>query len=36
VNTVPGFSAASIIPQQAAVIGMSKMELISAVLEHCV
>jgi D-alanine-D-alanine ligase len=32
VNTVPGFSAASIIPQQAAVIGMSKMELISAVL----
>ena len=32
VNTVPGFSAASIIPQQAAAIGMSKMELISAVL----
>jgi D-alanine-D-alanine ligase len=32
VNTVPGFSAASIIPQQAAVIGMSKTELISAVL----
>ena len=32
VNTVPGFSAASIIPQQAAAMGMSKMELISAVL----
>ncbi|MFN8699708.1 MAG: D-alanine--D-alanine ligase [Flavobacteriales bacterium] len=33
VNTVPGFSEASIIPQQAAAIGMSKTELISAVLE---
>jgi len=32
VNTVPGFSAASIIPQQAAAMGMSKTELISAVL----
>ena len=32
VNTVPGFSAASIIPQQAAAMGMGKMELISAVL----
>ncbi|MCB0762905.1 MAG: D-alanine--D-alanine ligase [Flavobacteriales bacterium] len=32
VNTVPGFSAASIIPQQAAAIGMSKTQLITAVL----
>lgn len=32
VNTVPGFSAASIIPQQAAAMGMSKSELITAVL----
>jgi D-alanine-D-alanine ligase len=32
VNTVPGFSAASIIPQQAAAMGMSKTHLISAVL----
>jgi D-alanine-D-alanine ligase len=32
VNTVPGFSAASIIPQQAAAMGMGKKELISAVL----
>jgi D-alanine-D-alanine ligase len=33
VNTVPGFSEASIIPQQAAAIGMTKTELITAVLE---
>ncbi len=33
VNTTPGFSEASIIPQQAASIGMSKTELISAVIE---
>lgn len=33
VNTVPGFSEASIIPQQAEAIGMSKTELITAVLE---
>lgn len=35
VNTVPGFSEASIIPQQAAVAGMNKTELISAVIESC-
>jgi len=35
INTVPGFSEASIIPQQAAVIGMSKTELISAVIDSC-
>lgn len=35
VNTVPGFSEASIIPQQAAAIGISKTELISAVIESC-
>jgi D-alanine-D-alanine ligase len=33
VNTVPGFSEASIIPQQAAVAGINKTELISAVLK---
>ena len=33
VNTVPGFSEASIIPQQAAAIGMSKTELITTVIE---
>jgi D-alanine-D-alanine ligase len=33
VNTTPGFSEASIIPQQAAVIGLSKKELISAVID---
>lgn len=32
INTVPGFSEASIIPQQAAAIGLSKAELIRAVL----
>lgn len=36
VNTTPGFSEASIIPQQAAAIGMSKTELISAVIESCI
>ena len=35
VNTVPGFSEASIIPQQAAAIGISKKELISIVIESC-
>jgi D-alanine-D-alanine ligase len=35
VNTVPGFSEASIIPQQAAVAGMNKTELISKVIESC-
>lgn len=35
VNTVPGFSEASIIPQQAAAIGMSKTELITTVIESC-
>jgi D-alanine-D-alanine ligase len=33
VNTVPGFSAASIIPQQAAEMGIDKTALISAVME---
>jgi D-alanine-D-alanine ligase len=33
VNTVPGFSEASIIPQQAAVAGINKTQLITAVLE---
>jgi len=33
VNTVPGFSEASIIPQQAEVDGISKKELISLVIE---
>ena len=32
VNTVPGFSAASIIPQQAAAVGMDKTTLINHVL----
>jgi D-alanine-D-alanine ligase len=35
VNTTPGFSEASIIPQQAEVAGLSKTELISAVIESC-
>lgn len=35
VNTVPGFSEASIIPQQAAVVGIDKKSLISAVIEGC-
>ncbi|MFM2194660.1 MAG: D-alanine--D-alanine ligase [Bacteroidota bacterium] len=33
VNTVPGFSAASIIPQQAAAMGMDKTTLITTVIE---
>lgn len=33
INTVPGFTEQSIIPQQAAVIGISKAELIDIVLE---
>ena len=33
VNTVPGFSEASLIPQQAAAAGISKKELISLLLE---
>ncbi|MFM7729966.1 MAG: D-alanine--D-alanine ligase [Flavobacteriales bacterium] len=35
VNTTPGFSEASIIPQQAAAKGISKSELIEAVIESC-
>jgi D-alanine-D-alanine ligase len=35
VNTVPGFSEVSIIPQQAEIDGMSKTELISNVIESC-
>jgi D-alanine-D-alanine ligase len=35
VNTVPGFSEASIIPQQAAVFGIGKKELISTVIQSC-
>lgn len=35
VNTTPGFSEASIIPQQAAARGISKSELIEAVIESC-
>lgn len=35
VNTTPGFSEASIIPQQAAVHGLNKTELISTVIESC-
>jgi D-alanine-D-alanine ligase len=35
INTTPGFSEASIIPQQAAVYGLNKTELISAVIESC-
>lgn len=35
VNTTPGFSEASIIPQQAAVMGISKTELISTVIQSC-
>jgi D-alanine-D-alanine ligase len=33
VNTVPGFSEASIIPQQASAVGIDKKSLISAVIE---
>lgn len=33
VNTVPGFTEASIIPQQAAVLGINKQQLISAVID---
>jgi D-alanine-D-alanine ligase len=36
VNTVPGFSAASIIPQQAAAMGMDKTTLISAVIDSTI
>jgi D-alanine-D-alanine ligase len=35
VNTTPGFSEASIIPQQAGVHGISKSELITAVISSC-
>jgi D-alanine-D-alanine ligase len=35
VNTTPGFSEASIIPQQAFAVGISKKELISAVIDGC-
>ncbi len=35
VNTVPGFSEASIIPQQAAVFGIDKTTLISTVISSC-
>ncbi len=35
VNTTPGFSEASIIPQQAEVAGLNKTQLISAVIESC-
>jgi D-alanine-D-alanine ligase len=35
VNTTPGFSEASIIPQQAAVAGLNKTQLISSVIESC-
>jgi D-alanine-D-alanine ligase len=33
VNTVPGFSEISIIPQQAQVVGISPTELISLILD---
>jgi D-alanine-D-alanine ligase len=35
VNTTPGFSEASIIPQQAAAVGINKTQLISAVIDSC-
>jgi D-alanine-D-alanine ligase len=35
VNTTPGFSEASIIPQQAAVHGIDKKSLITAVIQSC-
>ena len=35
VNTVPGFSEASIIPQQAACFGINKTDLITAVISSC-
>ncbi len=35
INTVPGFTEASIIPQQAAAAGISKKELIALVIEGC-
>ncbi|MDA1336103.1 MAG: ATP-grasp domain-containing protein [Bacteroidetes bacterium] len=34
INTVPGFSEASIIPKQAAAVGISKQELISQIIDH--
>lgn len=36
VNTVPGFSGESLIPQQADAAGISKKELISLVINHCI
>ncbi len=35
INTVPGFTEQSIIPQQAGVVGISKTELITAVIKSC-
>lgn len=35
VNTVPGFSAESIIPKQAACVGIDKTQLITYVIESC-
>ncbi len=35
VNTVPGFSEASIIPQQAQAVGIDKKSLITAVIQSC-
>ena len=35
VNTVPGFSEMSIIPQQAREVGMQPTELISLLLDDC-
>ncbi|MGB0248386.1 MAG: D-alanine--D-alanine ligase, partial [Flavobacteriales bacterium] len=34
INTVPGFSEASIIPKQSAALGLSKTELISRIIEQ--
>lgn len=34
INTVPGFSEASIIPKQAAAVGISKQELISQIIDQ--
>lgn len=34
INTVPGFSEASIIPKQAEAVGLSKMELISRIIDQ--
>ena len=36
INAVPGFSEASIIPKQAAASGLSKMELISRIIEQTI